>query len=473
MTQVTNYTVANGPPAKVRTDFNAVLAALRDCNAGSIAPQNPVAWMLWLDISIPSLPVLRIRNAANDTWQPLEEVIGMSAMGLTLAYAPNEVAVLAALGISALPNEINRIADLPTPPAGHFLAGDPSWNFAIGATDYSNPTYWSASETVNGVIFTQISSDINPATKGRRVIIDAVGTLTASTASFGYISTASLTNGVSDETWTVSAILNVTGPAGGGGGAAQVGSGVRVFQFQNGVGTSVFGTPVVNNANAVSTVTRTLGVTNNVRCGVQLTGSSGNPINARLVIEDLQFEKAAARSIGRYAHLSPAQAREALGVSSGRSSIISVANANTDFLNLIPAGVTSVKVDAWGVMSNSNNTTPRLQLGHGAGTFVTSGYTGGGTNQVGTFTSYPDGFGAINGWISTNVSQWEWELTLLDAATNRWASRHSQINTTGSTGAWGHGHVALPAALSSIRFSAASGNLFTAGSIRMTWRSQA
>jgi hypothetical protein len=50
----------------------------------------------------------------------------MSAMGLTLANAANDVAVLAALGILATPTEINRVADTPPPPAGHFMVGDPT-----------------------------------------------------------------------------------------------------------------------------------------------------------------------------------------------------------------------------------------------------------------------------------------------------------------------------------------------------------
>lgn len=75
MTQVTNYAVPNGPRASVRQGINAVLEALRDDNAGAVAPANPVPGMRWRDTSA-SPPVLRIRNQANSAWDTIEVAIG-------------------------------------------------------------------------------------------------------------------------------------------------------------------------------------------------------------------------------------------------------------------------------------------------------------------------------------------------------------------------------------------------------------
>jgi hypothetical protein len=58
----------------------------------------------------------------------------------------------------------------------------------------------------------------------------------------------------------------------------------------------------------MSSVTRSLTVASNLRIGLQLVGSVGQVINARLVVEGIQFEKASSRSIGRYALLPPSSA---------------------------------------------------------------------------------------------------------------------------------------------------------------------
>lgn len=67
MTQVSSYSVGPGPRADVRQGFNAILAALRDGNAGATEPPYPVPYMTWIDTS-GATPVVKYRNAANTGW---------------------------------------------------------------------------------------------------------------------------------------------------------------------------------------------------------------------------------------------------------------------------------------------------------------------------------------------------------------------------------------------------------------------
>lgn len=170
-------------------------------------------------------------------------------------------------------------------------------NYAIGADDFGNPIRWAQTQTVGGITFTQIGVTTNPATGKSQVIYDIVGTFSAG-LSIGYISATSLTAAKIGQQWTVSAIINVTGPSGGGSGAAQIGAGMRVFQNANPVAPtgSVTGNLITDNSSGISTNTRTLSADTNVRCGVQIFGNTGDTINARIAIEGLQFELGGARS---------------------------------------------------------------------------------------------------------------------------------------------------------------------------------
>lgn len=166
-------------------------------------------------------------------------------------------------------------------------------NYAIGADDFGNPAFWAQTQTVGGVTFNQITVDASPLTGKPRMIFDLTGMLTSTTASIGYVSTASQSVGNVGAVWTASALFSVLGPAGGGAGAAQLGTGVRMFNFQNGGG-NVLGNLVLA-GDDVSIATRTLSLAAPVRCGIQVVGAIGTPINARVAIEGLQFELGAAR----------------------------------------------------------------------------------------------------------------------------------------------------------------------------------
>lgn len=75
MTQVSNFSVARTSGSGLRQGFNAIVAALRDGNAGPTAPPNPVPHMIWIDNS-GGTDVPKIRNRANTAWQLWSELIG-------------------------------------------------------------------------------------------------------------------------------------------------------------------------------------------------------------------------------------------------------------------------------------------------------------------------------------------------------------------------------------------------------------
>jgi hypothetical protein len=149
MTQVTAYAVPNGTRAEVRQGINAVLAALRDANAGATEPPNPVPHMLWMDTS--ATPVLKIRNPANSAWLPLDEVIGLSAVGLAVANAANTAAARTALGLgtAAVVNTGAASGNIPVLdanarlPAASLLTGQTWQNMTASratAVTYTNST---------------------------------------------------------------------------------------------------------------------------------------------------------------------------------------------------------------------------------------------------------------------------------------------------------------------------------------------
>tara|TARA_A100001391_G_scaffold164419_1_gene124121 strand:+ start:1899 stop:3044 length:1146 start_codon:yes stop_codon:yes gene_type:complete len=72
MSQVGDYNIANASGASVRSDINAVLDAIKTCNAGGSDPANPEAFMLYADTADSNK--LKIRRAANDGFTTIGSV---------------------------------------------------------------------------------------------------------------------------------------------------------------------------------------------------------------------------------------------------------------------------------------------------------------------------------------------------------------------------------------------------------------
>lgn len=73
-----DYVIDNGPGLAVRTDINAMAAAIKSSNSGSVAPASPAPGQLWFDTTSGAL---NIRNTGNTAWAPLS---GLSTDGLYL-----------------------------------------------------------------------------------------------------------------------------------------------------------------------------------------------------------------------------------------------------------------------------------------------------------------------------------------------------------------------------------------------------
>jgi hypothetical protein len=67
MAQVGDYNIANASGASVRSDLNAVFAAIKTLNSGGSDPSNMAAFMPYVDTADSNN--LKIRNAANNGFQ--------------------------------------------------------------------------------------------------------------------------------------------------------------------------------------------------------------------------------------------------------------------------------------------------------------------------------------------------------------------------------------------------------------------
>jgi len=75
MSQVADFSVANGSGLQVRSGLNAVSDAIVSKSSGSVAPTDLQAYMSWFDTSGANA-IWNIRNGANSAWIQLAEEIG-------------------------------------------------------------------------------------------------------------------------------------------------------------------------------------------------------------------------------------------------------------------------------------------------------------------------------------------------------------------------------------------------------------
>ena len=290
MTQVTNYAVANGPRAEVRLNFNAVLAALRDDNAGPTPPPNPVPFMIWKDTSGGGEGVYRVMNAAGSAWILLID-----------ALQPDKIAALESLATGSALRQLTR---------AHWSQsvvmslGGNDWR---GAADVNNTVFYPASQTVNGITST---------IEGRGYFADGTpfwdvrvaGTVAGggSSVSVAYLSAAGLIPLPAAQR-TASAIIRKTG----GTGAVSL----RVAMTE--VGGTNAGTTNGNSVNAstdtVSSATRITGG-GSVRCGIGWVAAAGTVLNDTFRISGPQLELGPVRTNLSFREVGLFEAARAMGV---------------------------------------------------------------------------------------------------------------------------------------------------------------
>lgn len=76
-----DYVIDNQDGASFRADINNALAAIVSQNSGLTAPENPYAFMLWMDTTA---GVLKQRNAANTAWVALVDAIAAAPLSRLL-----------------------------------------------------------------------------------------------------------------------------------------------------------------------------------------------------------------------------------------------------------------------------------------------------------------------------------------------------------------------------------------------------
>ena len=147
----------------------------------------------------------------------------------------------------------------------------------------------------------------------------------------------------------------------------------------------------------------------------------------------------------------------------------STSGTSIDFTG-IPSWVKRITV-SWKGVSTSGTSLPVIQLGTGGTpTYTITGYVGASVNQIGTFTSFTNGFGIFNAITAANVMTGMFTLTLQDLSTNTWVCLHSIVNTAGSNASYGDGYVVLSGALTALRNTTTHvTDTFDAGSINILY----
>ena len=157
------------------------------------------------------------------------------------------------------------------------------------------------------------------------------------------------------------------------------------------------------------------------------------------------------------------------GVLTSGTAVASTSGTSIDFTS-IPSWVKRITV-IWKGVSTNGTSLPVIQLGTGSSpTYTTSGYIGASINQIGTVTSFTNGFGIFNSVTAANTNTGIFTIALQDSSTNTWVCSHSIVNTSGTNASWGDGYVVLSGTLTAVRNTTTNGtDTFDAGSINILY----
>ena len=142
----------------------------------------------------------------------------------------------------------------------------------------------------------------------------------------------------------------------------------------------------------------------------------------------------------------------------------------------IPAWATEVEIIFRGVGTDANSEPPIVELGHTAGTYITTGYdsiiavVGGASVSEEDDT---DGFytSTIADWNANDTFDGIIRLVRWDIAEHIWQAAINGTEKTEPTYSTGHGEVDVTSALDSIRLTTPTGSdAFNAGEARVRWR---
>lgn len=239
--------------------------------------------------------------------------------------------------------------------------GDPTWNLANGAADFTNPTFWVQSATSSGVTATRVAVGVDAA--GVPFVDYAIsGTATANGAITLNNVSQSRNPTVAGQTRTVSLFAHIIS----GTVPTHANTGIRLdINGLTAVPANTEGSSIpVQRPTAETLVTFSFPFANanttQSQCLVNIRTEGGQSVNYTVRIKGFQFEQGPVRTSGRYKAMSPAEASTALGRMDGPT-------LTTGLLGSVnhAVGATEFANNAFWVETASNNgvTATRVAVG--------------------------------------------------------------------------------------------------------------
>lgn len=221
------------------------------------------------------------------------------------------------LGLTANAPAIDRIANFPPPLSGWMMAGDPSWNLALGAGEVNNASVWP--NTAQGGFGVKVATGFEDGLPfaDYRLQVTPTGTYT-----WGFRTDGSMTPPCTEgQRFTMSYIGRRVGGTNDGhlGLAAGIDFLSSTGAFLNGIDTSPL---VIQHANSdtVFQISSTAPAgANRVRGRLWIRTNPGVPIDVTYRFKGVQLELGNLRSTGRYAQIAPPDARRMLGFAANAS----------------------------------------------------------------------------------------------------------------------------------------------------------
>ena len=137
MAQVSDYSIANGTGAAVRTDLNNVFAAIQSLNSGSADPSGTqVAFQLSVN---PTSNLLKLRNAANNGYITIGNVT-QTNLGLAALAGSTFTGAVIHNYTTALRIPVGTTAQRSGSPA----TGDLRFNSTLGSAEIYNGSAFAA-----------------------------------------------------------------------------------------------------------------------------------------------------------------------------------------------------------------------------------------------------------------------------------------------------------------------------------------
>ena len=241
----------------------------------------------------------------------------LRADGVWAAPPDTGATTLQQLGVVADAPAVNRIANFPPPLSGWMVAGDPSWNLALGAGEVNNASVWP--NTAQGGFGVKVATGFED---GLPFADYQLQVTPSGTYTWGFRTDGSMTPPCTEgQRFTMSYIGRRVGGTNDGHLGLSAG-----LDFLSSTGASLSGvdtSPLViqhANSDTVFQISSSAPAgANRVRGRLWVRTNAGVPIDVTYRFKGVQLELGNARSTGRYAQIAPPDARRMLGFAANAS----------------------------------------------------------------------------------------------------------------------------------------------------------